>query len=125
MPYKEPDNLNIFWLTILMFKDVLLGVVGGAIAYLFDFSKARRDGNAFAFQVSSMLINMALGGFVAYMVGSIVPADTTGRDAIIGLTGVTSYQILLLAESKFATWIFHKITGEKIEDHQEKKKDKK
>lgn len=115
MPNSDPNNINTFWLTLLLFKDVFLGLIGGAISYLFDFSKARRQGLDFAFQISSMLVNMCLGGFVAYMIGSIIPLETMGRDAIVGVSGVTSYQILLLAESRFATWIFNKITGEKVD----------
>jgi hypothetical protein len=112
MPYRDPNNTNYFIALIILFKDVFLGVIGGAISYLFDFSKARRNGTTFAFQLSSMFINMALGGFVAYLIGTILESDMQFRDAIIGISGVTSYQILLLAESKFAIWIFNKITGE-------------
>lgn len=121
MPLKEPDNINAIWITITMFKDVMLGVIGGAIAYLFDFSKARRNNNAFVFQISGMCINMAFGAFVAYMIGSLIPIDTAGRDAMVGVSGVTSYQILLIAESRLATVIINKFIGE---DKSEKSKDK-
>ncbi len=112
MPYNDPNNTNYFVALIILFKDVFLGVIGGAVSYLFDFSKARRNGASFAFQISSMFINMALGGFVAYLIGTILESDMQFRDALIGLSGVTSYQILLLAESKFAMWIFNRITGD-------------
>lgn len=120
MPHSDPNNVNAFWLTLILFKDVLLGLIGGAISYLFDFSRAKRQGNGFAFQVSSMVINMCLGAFVAYIVGSLIPIDTAGRDAIVGMSGVTSYQILLIAESRFATWIFNKITGDDVKHKKEK-----
>lgn len=129
MPIKEPDNLNAIGLTILMFRDIMLGLVGGAVAYLFDFSRAKREENAFRFQISSMLINMILGAFVAYMVGTLIAQDTTGRDAIVGISGVTSYQILLVAESRFVTWIVKKMTGEtmdgNVKNSEDKQKDKK
>jgi len=116
MPHNDPNNMNYLWATILLFKDLLLGVVGGAIAYLFDYSKADREGQAFAFQMSSLLVNMALGGFVAYLVGTLLANDINYRDAVVGLTGVTSYQILLIAESKFAIWVFDKLTGDSKDD---------
>ena len=106
------NDFNYFWVIILMFKDIFLGLVGGLISYLFDYSKAKRNGNEeFIFRVSGMVINMALGAFVGYVIGTLLPIETTGRDAIIALSGVTSYNILLLAESRFAVWIFEKVTS--------------
>lgn len=123
MPLKEPNNINMIWLAVLMFKDIFLGLIGGAIAYLFDFSKARKNGKEFSFQISAMLINMAFGAFVAYVIGSMIPIETAGRDAIIGMSGVTSYQILLLVESRYAMWIFNKLTNDSAkEDKKEKDK---
>jgi NAD/NADP transhydrogenase beta subunit len=92
-------------------RDVLLGIAGGMIAYLFDYSKAKRSGDdEFKFLISSMLVNMCLGAFVAYTIGSTLPEDIHFRDAIVGLSGVTAYNILLVAESKFAKWVIEKIT---------------
>ena len=94
-------------------KDILLGATGGVIAYLFDYSKAKRAGDKdFPFMPSSMFINMVLGAFVAYCVGTVVAEDTAGRDAIVGLRGVTAYSILLITESKFAEWVINKITSD-------------
>ena len=112
------NEFNYFWVIILMFKDVFLGLVGGLISYLFDYSKAKRNGNEeFIFRVSGMVINMALGAFVGYVIGTLLPIETTGRDAIIALSGVTSYNILLLAESRFAVWIFERVTGKGTSDN--------
>jgi hypothetical protein len=114
MPFNNPESQVMLIKILLSLKDVLLGFIGGAVAYLFDYIKARKDGNVeFKFMFTSMLINMMLGAFVAYSVGTFIPVDTTGRDAIIGFSGVTAYNILLLAESKFATWIMDKLTGTK------------
>lgn len=110
MPLTNPDNINVFILALAMLKDVLLGLFGGLVAYLFDFIKARREGTDFVFKISSMLINMFLGAFVAYLIGTVVPDTMIARDMVVGMSGVTSYQILMLAESKFALWIFDKIT---------------
>ena len=112
------NDFNYFWVIILMFKDVFLGLVGGLISYLFDYSKAKRNGNEeFIFRVSGMVINMSLGAFVGYVIGTLLPIETTGRDAIIALSGVTSYNILLLAESRFAVWIFERVTGKGTSDN--------
>jgi len=92
-------------------KDILLGIAGGMVAYLFDYSKAKRNGDdEFKFLISSMFVNMCLGAFVAYTIGSTIPPDVGFRDAIVGLSGVTAYNILLVAESKFAKWVIEKIT---------------
>ncbi len=97
---------------LIAFKDIILGVAGGAVAYLFDYIKSRRnDQVGFPFMPSSMLINMLLGAFVAYTVGTLLPLDITGRDAMVGFSGLTAYNILLVAESKFAEWIIDKLTG--------------
>ena len=112
------NDFNYFWVIILMFKDIFLGLVGGLISYLFDYSKAKRNGNEeFIFRVSGMVINMSLGAFVGYVIGTLLPVETTGRDAIIALSGVTSYNILLLAESRFAVWIFERVTGKGTSDN--------
>lgn len=112
------NEFNYFWVIILMFKDIFLGLVGGLISYLFDYSKAKRNGNEeFIFRVSGMIINMSLGAFVGYVIGTLLPIETTGRDAIIALSGVTSYNILLLAESRFAVWIFERVTGKGTSDN--------
>ena len=112
------NEFNYFWVIILMFKDIFLGLVGGLISYLFDYSKAKRNGNEeFIFKVSGMIINMSLGAFVGYVIGTLLPIETTGRDAIIALSGVTSYNILLLAESRFAVWIFEKVIGKDTSDN--------
>ena len=112
------NEFNYFWVIILMFKDIFLGLVGGLISYLFDYSKAKRNGNEeFIFRVSGMVINMSLGAFVGYVIGTLLPIETTGRDAIIALSGVTSYNILLLAESRFAVWIFERVTSKGTSDN--------
>lgn len=112
------NDFNYFWVLLLMFKDILLGLVGGLISYLFDYSKAKKNGNEeFIFRVSGMVINMSLGAFVGYVIGTLLPIETTGRDAIIALSGVTSYNILLLAESRFAVWVFDKVTGKDTSDN--------
>ena len=112
------NDFNYFWVIILMFKDIFLGLVGGLISYLFDYSKAKKNGNEeFIFRVSGMVINMSLGAFVGYVIGTLLPIETTGRDAIIALSGVTSYNILLLAESRFAVWIFEKVIGKDTSDN--------
>ncbi len=108
----SPDNITLFMKVLGMLKDVLLGATGGIMAYLLDYSKARRKGDTkFVFSFSSMLINMLLGAFVAYSVGTFLPPEFTGRDALIGFSGLTAYQILLLVESRFANIIFEKLSG--------------
>ena len=109
MTGNDPNQFNYYWLVLVMLKDVVLGLVGGLIAYVFSYSKAERSGTeAMVFKVSSMIINMILGAFVGFVCGTLLPVDTVGRDAIVALSGVTSYNILLLVESRFANWVFEK-----------------
>lgn len=90
-----------------MFKDIFLGAIGGIVAYLFDYKKAKKDGNsAFIFSFPSLLINMFLGMFVAYSVGTFIPLDVVGRDAFIGGAGFVSFPILLVAESRAVNYLF-------------------
>ena len=60
---------------------------------------------------------MSLGAFVGYVIGTLLPIETTGRDEIIALSGVTSYNILLLAESRVAVWVFERVTGKNTSDN--------
>jgi len=103
-------DINVIYKILVAAKDVSLGLSGGAVAYMFDYMRARRAGDDFAFRLSSMIVLMLLGAFVAYLVGSVLDNGTYGRDAIIGLSGVTAYNIIGLAESKFAEWVLDKMT---------------
>lgn len=118
------NDYNYLFMLLVMAKDVVLGLIGGLIAYLFDYSKARRNKNDFEFMISSMIINMALGAFVGYVVGTLIDPEMEGRDAMIALSGVTAYNILLMAESKFFGWLFERVSGMKFEDKDKEKKDK-
>lgn len=100
-------SVDEVWKALDAVKDVMLGACGGIVAYLFDYSKASRDGDAtFVFKFSALMINMVLGMFVAYSVGTFIPLDVIGRDAYIGGSGVFAYSILLVAESKAAIYLF-------------------
>lgn len=95
-------------------KDLILGCFGGMIAYLFDYSKAKRSGDKeFIFLYSSLFINIALGAFVGYVIGTMFDTDMQYRDAIIAFSGVSAYNILLVAENKFAIAIVEKFLGDK------------
>ena len=50
------NDFNYIWLVLLMFKDVFLGLVGGLVAYLFDYKKADKEGRAAIFKVSGVII---------------------------------------------------------------------
>ena len=95
-------------------RDLILGMVGGMAAYLFDYSKAKRSGDKeFVFIFSSLLINIFLGAFVGYVIGTMFDTDMQYRDAIIAFSGVSAYNILLVAENKFAIAIVEKFLGKK------------
>lgn len=114
MPFS-PESVGWYVQLINVGKDVVLGAVGGLIAYLMDYMavQRRRDSGekvVFVFRYTSLFINMILGAFVAHIVGGVLAEDFGGyRDAVIGLSGVAAYQILELAKSRFAGWLIDKI----------------
>ncbi len=94
------------------FKVLLLGAFGGIVSYLRAYSKEKKARPAdTTFEFSLMFINSLVGSFIAYLMSSIIPDTTTGYEAIIGFSGITSYQILFLIEDKFADIIISFFTG--------------
>lgn len=88
---------------IPLIKDVLLGMVGGATSYLVDWSNAKRTKDSdFIFRLGSLVVNTLMGATVGYAVGSILPEDTAGRNAIVLVSGVCSFTLLVLAQSQAA-----------------------
>jgi uncharacterized membrane protein YuzA (DUF378 family) len=116
MPFNNQETINILQQLLTNSKDIILGALGGLVAYLLDYITAQRkkdngENVMFVFRYTSLFINMILGAFVAHIVGSALSEDFSRyRDAIIGLSGVTAYQILILAESRFAKYIVDKFT---------------
>lgn len=109
MGIENVDILIGIWVII---RDVVLGGVGGAAVYLFDYSKATRNGDSkFIFRFSSLLINIVLGMFVSYAVSGIIENGNEYRDVILLASGFSAYNILTITESKFAEYLFHRITG--------------
>lgn len=114
MPFSQ-ESVSIYLKLWDDTKDILIGAIGGMIGYLLDYITAQRKRDngekvIFIFRYTSLFINMILGAFVAHIVGDILNEDFGDyRNAIIGLSGVTSYQILIVAESKFANYIVDKV----------------
>ena len=109
-----PDNNETSLLIELIntFSDALLGAIAGVMAYLYSYAQAAQEGTeGVAFRVSIMIIFLCLGSFVSYLVGSTLPEDTPLRSAIIGLSGISAFQIIQVAHSKSAEWIFDRLTG--------------
>ena len=115
MPFSQ-ESISIYLKVLEATKDVALGAIGGLIAYLVDYITAQKKKDkgeeiVFVFRFTSLFINMALGAFVAYIVGGLLDEDFGRyRDALIGLSGVSAYQILILSEHKFATFIVNKFS---------------
>lgn len=97
-----------------LLEDIILGGMGGCTVYLFDYLKAKREGDEdFVFRISSMLINVVLGMFVSYAISGLLSPDNAYRHGILLLSGFSAYNILTLAESRFAEFVFNKILGGK------------
>lgn len=106
----NPDDVKGLFLGFNALKDFLLGAIGGLCAYFLEYKKAIKDKVPFAFSFGAILINASLGIFVAYLTGTLIEQNTYGRDAIVGMSGLTAYNILILAESRFAEWVIDKFT---------------
>lgn len=116
MPNTDPNNYSLLALFSLI-KDAVLGLLGGLVAYLFDYSKSEKkaeNGIPPNFKTSSMFIHMFLGAFVGFVCGTLIPADTFGRVAIVALSGVSSFNLLMLVESRFASWLFERMLPKKL-----------
>jgi len=113
------ENIDIVFI-VIVYKDLLLGGLGGLVVYLYDYSKATRSNEEFVFRFSSLLINVVLGMFVSYGVGTALVAGTPYRDIILMASGFSAYNVLALTESRFAEYIFKKFTGDSVKDKQGK-----
>ena len=105
------DNFELFLKIVIATKDVLLGGFGGMVAYMFDYSKTKKINDEHKWSNSAMVINLFIGSFVAYSLGTFIPVDAVGRDGIIGLIGVSSYAILGIIESRFAKILLDRLIG--------------
>ena len=104
----NPNQINDTFMYLGALKDILLGAVGGVITYLFAYEKAKRGGSKIVFSFASLTINMTLGCFVAYLIGTALPLDIQFRDMMISFSALSAYNILLLVESRFAEWLLDK-----------------
>ena len=100
----------------MVLHDARLGAIGGFIAYMFDYIKAVRAIDSgvevsFVFRWSSLFILVIMGAFVAHLVGTVIGSETYARDIVIALSGMTAYNIIFLADSRFAEVIMNKFLG--------------
>ncbi|TLP41024.1 hypothetical protein [Arcobacter arenosus] len=107
----NPEDTSYLIKFLISLKDIFLGFIGGFIAYLFDYSKARRSGDDFAFKWTSLLINIILGGYVGFVIGGLIPNELWWRDAVISMCGVSSYKILEVAQARFGDIVLDKISN--------------
>ena len=97
-------------------KEILLAGAGGVIAYLYDYTRISKTDTEHRWSNKAMVINMVLGAFVGYVIGSLIPIDVTYRDAIIAFSGVSAFTIIGIVESRFAVWLIERVTGRKIDE---------
>lgn len=109
-----PNDLKGFIIAWEVIKDILLGSIGGFIAYIFNFERSKKDKNKIEltekveFSISSMLTYIFLGMFIGYLMGTVLEPKTYGRDVLISLGGFSAFSILVVADSRFAEWIYEK-----------------
>jgi hypothetical protein len=92
-----------------MFKDVLLGMIGGLIAYLLKYSREKEKNDSYIFSWISLFINMILGGYVSYLFGTLIDSQCQYKDFIVGSVGVASYPILIWIEANALNVLLKKV----------------
>jgi len=100
-------------------KDILVGGTGGLMMYFVENRRLKEKGIDAKMDVGQMFINIFIGSFVAYVIGSSIAIDTPYRDGIIAVVGMCSYSIVGLLESRFTQWVvgvFMAILGEGKDD---------
>ena len=97
-------------------KEILLAGSGGVVAYLYDYTRISKEDDTYRWSNKAMVINMVLGAFVGYVIGSLIPVDVTYRDAIIAFSGVSAFTIIGIIESRFAQFIIERLTGRGIDN---------
>ena len=105
------DTFELISRVVVALKDVLLGGMGGIVAYMFDYSRQKKKLETVQWSNSAMLINMIIGAFVAYSLAAFIPTNIAGRDGIVGFIGVSSYAILGIVESRFARIVLDRFMG--------------
>jgi len=86
------------------FKDILIGGTGGLVMYFVENKRLKVNGVEAKMNLGSMFINVFIGSFVAYVIGSSIGPDVSYRDGIVALIGMCSYSIVGLLESRFTQW---------------------
>lgn len=86
-------------------KDVLVGGTGGLIMYFVENKRMKDKGVDAKLDIGQMFINIFVGSFVAYVIGSSIDMTTPYRDGIVAVIGMCSYSIVGLLESRFSKWI--------------------
>jgi len=110
------EQLHTLMQFTVYMRDILLGAVGGAIAYLLQYKKHKEEDTTYTVQWSLLLVNMVLGGFIASIIGDIVPTDTSYHNFIVGSIGVASYPLLTLIENNIAIIVYEKLTDTKVQE---------
>ena len=123
------NDTNYFVYLLMSFKDVLLGLIGGLVGYLIKYSREKNSDPEHKLSIIFMLINILLGGYAAYMFGTLIPKDASWRDFALGVIGVSSYPIMMFIESNGFNIVIKKMSTilkidleESINHPQDKKK---
>ena len=86
-------------------NDIIVGLIGGAIGYFLKYSKKKTQDPEHKLSFMLLFVNIMIGGYTAYMFGSLIPVEATYRDFLIGAIGVSSYPILSFIESNAVVYL--------------------
>jgi len=118
MPMNNNIEPTIFQILGSM-KDILLGVIGGVVAYLLRYQREKDKDDSYSFSFVTLIINMVLGGYASYLFGTAIPEHWHYKDFIIGSIGVASYPILVWIERNALGVLLKKAN---LEEHKDDKK---
>jgi len=94
-------DTNFFHDLSSQFSEIFIATIGGMIAYFIKYTKEKELDKNYKFSFVLFFINMLMGGFVGYLIGTLIPSTSEYKDFIIGMSGVASYPLLLILEGKF------------------------
>ncbi len=75
-------------------KSIIIAGIGGAMQYIYSVYKGHK------FEFWRFSTRVILAGFIGYIAGELIPLDTSGRDAILAILGVSSLPIMDIIHEK-------------------------
>ena len=92
----------------------IIGSLGSFVVYLSERALNKQRTQVWGFNFIIMVIQLFIGGVVAYFVGTLLAPDAINRDALLGIAGAGSYPVFKFLEAN-GNSILNKL-ADKIKD---------